>query len=984
MNKRDSKHKSEILLILVEVEPVRLCLSLLKNSMKLAIPLVIVASLLVSTFAPLQSAMAAKKLTPTEGAELHNLQNVVGQCVQGAMRNRIYVALDNASGATDPSDYGGSGGDTGRNGSKFEWYASTKSNHTIQPGNQELTCASATQKLMTTLGYTSGASFLKDIGFTFNKDGAYWQSPNNQGSERRKNLNAANNKKVSGWTVPVGSSTYINALNAFQGGSCKAQQEVSWTSATPAQRNLVDTISDGRTYIKLKVAAGSSTSEYIYSYDAGGAAPAVGPGATPTQIDTKGFFWKVTQANGLNNLAAEESYTCTELASKISKNAAEMAKWNELNPANAPDQATSLNEDTASSDDEDATTSCAINGVGWLVCPVINFLAEIADGAYDFLADNFLAVEPAMFKSDGPLFVAWQVFQNIANAILVIAFLVIVFSQLTSYGISNYGIKKMLPNLIVVAIAINLSFIISTLAVDFSNILGYGLKDLFSSAVPELGAIGDFNPDYRPSSAATGDGVAGAIGWTTIAAGVLGAGAVVGATGGSAAIMMGLVALIPVLVTALTSLIVIFFILMGRQVLVVLLVVLAPVAFAAKLLPNTSKWLSKWAKIFISLLMVFPLIGLVYGASALASRIMSSIFFENPDTDNWMGQIIASGAMVIPLLVVPSLLKKSMNSIGDISGAVGKLTSGVSKGITGKVDNSGLNKHLGREAALRRAQIGSGSYQGKNPIARARSNTAARRNQAGWYNAVTSDYGSTLQNKGASLLAAQDKESVEEAGNWLNGFSYDNGQGGTAGLSANQKFDLAMGRNVTDTKGNVLIQSSGVSSAQRRAAMGQVAPIMTAGQAMELASASSSMNDASMRRSASQAISQVSSKAGFLGGKSLGDIEAGTYNQEAAIADWANNRMSGESLASMDKDAMQAVADAAVGNSSVANAVQSTIADVNNNQELSSKLTQAQSRQLDDMGRRVSATAGVRPPVDTGMNVPHGPATSMRDKPPGN
>ena len=63
-------------------------------------------------------------------------------------------------------------------------------------------------------------------------------------------------------------------------------------------------------------------------------------------------------------------------------------------------------------------------------------------------------------------------------------FLAIIISQLTGFGISNYGIKKMLPRLIIAAILVNLSIYICQIAVDLSNILGYGLR-------AGLGGIGD-------------------------------------------------------------------------------------------------------------------------------------------------------------------------------------------------------------------------------------------------------------------------------------------------------------------------------------------------------------------------------------------------------------------------------------------------------------------------------------------------------------
>lgn len=59
----------------------------------------------------------------------------------------------------------------------------------------------------------------------------------------------------------------------------------------------------------------------------------------------------------------------------------------------------------------------------------------------------------------------------------IIAFLAIIVSQVTGMGINNYGIKKMLPRLVVAAIAVNVSYYICQLIVDLTNILGYEIQN---------------------------------------------------------------------------------------------------------------------------------------------------------------------------------------------------------------------------------------------------------------------------------------------------------------------------------------------------------------------------------------------------------------------------------------------------------------------------------------------------------------------------
>lgn len=250
------------------------------------------------------------------------------------------------------------------------------------------------------------------------------------------------------------------------------------------------------------------------------------------------------------------------------------------------------------------TTTCVIPGIGWIVCPVLYIMAELTNGAYAFVS-ALLTVQPILTtgNSEG-LYNAWLAMRNFANVAFVIAFLIIIFSQVTSAGISNYGIKKLLPRLIVAAILVNVSYWICAAAVDLSNIAGSSLKSLFDA----IGATIKL-PDAGP--AATGEG------WLGIVGGLLTGGILVGA-----ALYIGLSALIPVLIGVLITIAIVFIALIMRQALIILLIVISPMAFVAYLLPNTESMFNRWRSLFWTLLLMYPIISLIFGASALASKIV--------------------------------------------------------------------------------------------------------------------------------------------------------------------------------------------------------------------------------------------------------------------------------------------------------------------------------------------------------------------------
>lgn len=67
---------------------------------------------------------------------------------------------------------------------------------------------------------------------------------------------------------------------------------------------------------------------------------------------------------------------------------------------------------------------------------------------------------------------------------------------------------------------------------------------------------------------------------------------------------------------------VIIIILLLRKAIIVLLVVASPIAFVMYLLPNTEKYFQKWLSMFWKLLLVFPVVGLLFGGGQLASAII--------------------------------------------------------------------------------------------------------------------------------------------------------------------------------------------------------------------------------------------------------------------------------------------------------------------------------------------------------------------------
>ncbi|MEO5949243.1 MAG: hypothetical protein ABIP74_02480 [Candidatus Saccharimonas sp.] len=302
-----------------------------------------------------------------------------------------------------------------------------------------------------------------------------------------------------------------------------------------------------------------------------------------------------------------------------------------------------------------------LQGIGWILCPVVNFLASGMDHLYEALT-GFLVVQPAQATADNSLFKMWGIIRNLANICFVIAFLIVIYSQITSIGISNYGIKKVMPRLIIAAVLVNISFWVCALAIDISNTLGYGIHSLFMNVFDSLNTAGNYQN----------------LTWSNVATSVLSGTAVAGlaAYGIYGALSAGLagtlIMFIPTLVGVLLSVLVALLVISVRQALITCLVIISPLAFVAFLLPNTEKWFTKWRELFLTLLLVYPIFSVVFGGSQLAGM---AIIQNAAGSLNLI--ILGMAVQIAPVVVTPLLIKVSGSLVGKIAGFVNNPTKGV-------------------------------------------------------------------------------------------------------------------------------------------------------------------------------------------------------------------------------------------------------------------------------------------------------------------
>jgi uncharacterized protein YcnI len=237
----------------------------------------------------------------------------------------------------------------------------------------------------------------------------------------------------------------------------------------------------------------------------------------------------------------------------------------------------------------------------------------------------------------------WTNILPIANIAFAIVFALLIYSTATGVGVSNYQIKKIMPRLIIVAIAINTSFYICAVMADLSNVVADGAFTLVESIT------GGEPPDpYSQVNA-----FAGAI----------------------ASFVVGVILTFCFGAMAVLSMLIIMVVISVRQVVLALLVIISPLAIVCALLPNTEKWFQKWLKTFVQMLAVYPIFMLAWAAVRGLQNIgITNLMMSNDEVAKIFGALIGLILPILPVFLILPLLKFG-------GGLMSKITSGVQGGV---------------------------------------------------------------------------------------------------------------------------------------------------------------------------------------------------------------------------------------------------------------------------------------------------------------
>ncbi|MBA3678977.1 hypothetical protein H0W80_02155, partial [Candidatus Saccharibacteria bacterium] len=289
---------------------------------------------------------------------------------------------------------------------------------------------------------------------------------------------------------------------------------------------------------------------------------------------------------------------------------------------------------------------CIVNPLSFFLCPLRDAIVQTVDGLTGFLIGQ-LRITP--LTSQGGVQDGFNRFKNVANTLYILIFLVIIFSNFFSTGLDNYSIKKMLPRLIAAVIATQFGFLICSLLVDLSNVVTITIPSIVDQTQTLGQSIGGNFLDLAGKQQGAGSFAEGLNG------GVSGVAYFV-------ILLFLAIALLVIVIIALGYLI-------FRNVFLIVLVFISPLAFAAWVLPQTQQYAKKWATWFIKLLVMGPIVGLI-----LAVTVVIQTIFQN-STDKFMNFI----SVFVPFIGI-AIIPKSFKWSTDVMSAAGKVAAGSAVG----------------------------------------------------------------------------------------------------------------------------------------------------------------------------------------------------------------------------------------------------------------------------------------------------------------
>lgn len=417
---------------------------------------------------------------------------------------------------------------------------------------------------------------------------------------------------------------------------------------------------------------------------------------------------------------------CQDLATDLGLTTPRYVAWAKENTS-SNNESSSTPSDTA----ESVGDSCPIEsgGMRWLECSIFFALQGTADKLRDQLS-QYLYITPEIFNADTQK--SANVFRNIGMALVVIAGLFMVISQALGLDLLDaYTIRKLLPKLGIALIGMALAWPLLKLALTLTNDIGQMIYSIL------MGLAAQTDPSV--SSADEGTRMGSAFWFLT-------------ATGG-VGLAIGTLGFLSLFGTIILALLIGVLVLTIRQLVIFMLIIMAPLAIAAYVFPGGEKLWKFWKTTLITTLLMYPLIMGFIGAGAAMSYIMPK---ENLSDGTTSMSLLAIMVYFAPFFMLPFAFKLAGGLMTTIFSFANDKNRGMFDRLK-KYRGEKAGKNIGAMKVGNRFRNTSALGRGFNKATRTAANLpSAGLNPAAWRRRYGSNEAQHTYDEAESLFKNQD------------------------------------------------------------------------------------------------------------------------------------------------------------------------------------------------------------------------------------
>lgn len=348
--------------------------------------------------------------------------------------------------------------------------------------------------------------------------------------------------------------------------------------------------------------------------------------------------------------ASDGRFTCRTIATKLTALANDYFQYMKANPDEASDLASTANTSTTDN-------SCEGQGgvLSWLLCPVLNMVGSALNWV-DTQLSRLLEIDRDKFTSD-EMYTAWSRFRNIGLTLLIAAMLIMVIG--TALGIEAldaYTVKKAFPRLVAAIVFVLLSWYICSFLIELSNVVGKGTLGLLTS--PFGDKANALTSLFEPTAGGAGLQIGGLV------------------LGGAALALPGAVGiLLSWLGTGLLIMGIAFLVLIARQMFIIVLILVSPIAILSWIFPGNDKLWKIWWQSFSKLLLMFPIVMTLIASGRIFSSVIAST--NSGSGEGLLNPLLKITAYVLPYAFIPFTFKAAGGIFGSLVGMANDRSKGV-------------------------------------------------------------------------------------------------------------------------------------------------------------------------------------------------------------------------------------------------------------------------------------------------------------------